>query len=84
MATQLLSIGYAQPILQNVVYALPVPGRVIRLTCDDATATFQVSNDVNFTNPIAATLSGTGFDCGYSFMRVTNKNATVNIRRWSM
>lgn len=78
----LLSIGYPQAMVQNVVYALPSSGSIIRCTCDDTTATFQVSNDVAFVTSNSANLGTSGFDNGFAFIRVTNKAATINIRRW--
>lgn len=79
MSTQALSIGYPQLMTQNQIYAMPA-NNICRATCDDATATFQVSNDGStFT---AATLSGSGFDNAFAFIRVTNKDATINIRKW--
>jgi hypothetical protein len=77
-----LQIGQTIAMVQNQVYASPV-NNLCRFTCDDTTATFQVANDVAFTNTSAATLSGSGYDNGYGFIRVTNKNATINVRIWS-
>lgn len=79
-----LSIGYPQLMTQNQIYALPSSKTICRITCDDATATFQASNDVGFATSVAPVLSGSGFDSGYAFLRVTNKNATINIRRWGV
>lgn len=80
--TQQLSVGYPQLMLQSVIYAMP-NSKLTQITCDDATATFTVSNDgVTFSaaNPSPGTAGGYGN--GFSFIQVTNKNATVNIRRW--
>lgn len=81
--TQLLSIGYPQVLTQNQIYALPSPsGRLVRITCDDATSVFNVSNDPNFGTFLTPTLSGSGLDSAWAFIRVTNQNTTVNLKKY--
>ena len=82
MPTFKVSVGFPTQIFQNVVVALPTDG-LYRYTCDDATATFQVSNDPTFAVNTAATLSGGGFDGGFAFMRVTNKDAVICAKKWN-
>jgi hypothetical protein len=76
------AVGFPFLLSQNIVTALPTEG-LYRLTCDDTTATFQVSNDPTFTNNTSATLSGGGFDSGFAFIRVTNKDATICVKKWN-
>lgn len=79
---QQLSVGYPQLMIQSQIYAMPV-SKLTQVTCDDATATFTVSNDgVLFTAPNPAPTTPGGYGNGAAFIQVTNKNATINIRRW--
>jgi hypothetical protein len=80
--TQLLSIGYAQTILQNQIVALPQ--MLTRICCDDTTVTFQMSNDPAFGTSVPATVPANGIviDNPFAFMRATNKNATIRLVRW--
>lgn len=70
MATQLLSIGYPQPITQNTIYALP--SRRVVMFSDATSPTFQQSNTVDFTANAAVTLTnGQAELCG-GFLRCTS------------
>lgn len=82
MAIELIQAGATTTLLNGVVYATPVDG-VHRFTCDDATAIFAVSNDPNFGTSQTPTLSGSGFDNAYAYIKSTNKDAVVSCRRWS-
>lgn len=81
MPTFKAAVGFPFLLSQNVVVALPTDG-LYRLTCDDATATFQVSNDPTFAVNTAAALAGSGFDSAFAFIRVTNKDATICCKKW--
>jgi len=73
--TTLLSIGYAQPILQNIVYALPA--RVCRVQAD---AAVEVSNVVAFSPADALTNADTvGAETSARFIRCTGGNTVVTV-----
>lgn len=80
MATQLLSIGYAQALTQNTVYALPA--RRCLLSCDTAAPGLEQSNDVAFGTLKAITLDANNqAEVGHGFLRSTAVGgATVNLR----
>ena len=75
MPTQLLSIGYAQPILQNVIYALPA--RTVRVQAD---AAVEVSNVVAFSPLDVLTGADTiGAETSARFLRCTTGNINVSL-----
>jgi hypothetical protein len=76
MPTQLLSVGYTQAILQNIVYALP-SGRVVRVQAD---AAVEVSNLVAFSPNDALTNADTvGAETSARFLRCTTGNTSVTV-----
>ena len=68
--TTLLSIGYAQPIVQNQIYALP--GRRVLLFSQDAAPTFFQSSDVAFTTSVAVTLANGQAELAGGFLKCTS------------
>lgn len=78
MATQLLSIGYPQAMVQNQIYALPA--RQTRLFTSDAAPTLQQSNDVAFPNNVAVTLVDGAAIVSGGFIRCTSGNITVALK----
>lgn len=68
--TQLLSVGYAQPITQNTVFALPAK-RVLMMS-QDAAPTFFQSNDVAFTTSVAVALTNGQAELAGGFLKCTS------------
>jgi hypothetical protein len=68
--TTLLSVGYAQPIVQNQIYALPAR-RVLLFTQDVAPTYFQ-SSDVSFAVSVAVTLVNGQAELAGGFLRCTS------------
>ena len=75
MPTQLLSIGYAQPITQNTIYALPA--RRVLMFSPDAAPTFFQANDVSFAVSIAVTLVNGEAELAGGFIRCTSAAPTT-------
>jgi hypothetical protein len=75
MPTQLLSVGYPQPITQNTIFALP--SRRVRMFSPDAGATFFQANDVSFAVSVAVTLVDGMADLAGGFLRCTSANPTI-------
>lgn len=81
MPTQLLSIGYVQPMSQNVIYALP-SSRCL-LFCDTAAATFQQSNTVAMTLSVALTPDANEqIEVGGGFIRCTSGDVLVKLSKF--
>lgn len=70
MPTELLSIGYPIPIIQNEIYALPA--KKVLMFCDVAAATFFQSNTLAFTTSVAVTLVNGGAELAGGFIRCTS------------
>lgn len=68
--TQQLSIGYAQPITQNTVFALPA--RRVLMMSQDAAPTFLQSNDVSFAVSVAVVLSNGQAELAGGFLKCTS------------
>lgn len=75
MPTQLLSVGYPQPITQNTIFALPAR-RVLMFT-PDAAPTFFQANDVSFAVSVAVTLVNGQAELAGGFLRCTSAAPTV-------
>jgi hypothetical protein len=74
MPTQLLSIGYPNPITQNTIYALPA--RRVLMFCQDAAPTFFQSADVTFAVSVAVTLTNGQAELAGGFIRCTSAAPT--------
>lgn len=70
MPTEVLSIGYPIPIVQNTIYALP--SRRVLLMTDAAGPTFFQSNTVAFTASIAVALTNGQAELAGGFIRCTS------------
>lgn len=70
MPTQLLSIGYPIPIIQNAIYALPA--RRVLMFSDAAAPTFFQSTDVAFTVSVAVALTNGQAELAGGFLRCTS------------
>jgi hypothetical protein len=69
MPTEVISIGPAFSMVQNVVYALPAP-RVLLFTT--GAPTLEQANDVAMTAPVAVTLTGGQAELAGKFLRCTS------------
>jgi hypothetical protein len=65
-----ISIGYPQPILQNVVYALPA--RRVLLFSDAASPTFVMANDFAFATSIPVVLTNGQAEIAAAFIKCTS------------
>jgi hypothetical protein len=82
MPTELLSIGYSLPMVQNQIYALPA--RRCLLFCDVAAATFEQSTSLAMTLPVALTLDANEqAEVGGGFIRCTSGNVNVKLSAMS-
>ena len=70
MPTELLSIGYPIPIVQNTIYALPA--RRVLLMSDAAGPTFFQSNTLAFTASVAVVLTNGQAELAGGFIRCTS------------
>lgn len=70
MPTEVLSIGYPIPIVQNTIYALPA--RRVLLFSDAAAPTFFQSNTVAFTVSVAVALANGQAELAGGFIRCTS------------
>lgn len=70
MPTEVLSIGYPIPIVQNTIYALPA--RRVQMFSDAAGPTFFQSNTVAFTVSVAVTLVNGSAELAGGFIRCTS------------
>lgn len=78
MPTELLSIGYVLPMVQNQIYALPA--RRCLLFCDTAAATFEQSSTVAFSLAVALALDANEqIEVGGGFIRCTSGNVNVKL-----
>lgn len=80
MPIQLLSVGYPQQMLQDVIYALPASR--VRLFTSDAAPTIEQSNSSTFADNVAITLADGMADLAGGFIRCTSGNITVTLKRY--
>lgn len=70
MPTEVLSIGYPIPIVQNTIYALP--SRRVLMFSDAAGPTFFQSNTLAFTVSVAVVLTNGEAELSGGFIRCTS------------
>lgn len=75
MPTQLLSVGYVQPVVQNQVFALP--SRRVLMFTPDAGVTYFQSNTVDFAVSVAVTLANGEAELAGGFLRCTSAAPTT-------
>lgn len=75
MSIQQLSVGYAQQLITNVIYALP--GMTVRIFVDGAAPTLFQSNDSAFTVSVAVVLVDGQAELAGGFIRCTSASAPL-------
>lgn len=72
MPTELLSIGFPTPVVQNTIMALPA--RRVLMFSDAAAPTYFQSNTLAFTVSVAVTLANGQAELAGGFLRCTSAN----------